>query len=498
MIVKKLLFGTITYMILAQNITRNSLYTLGSSVLQKLLTLVYFVVVARAFGPLEQGRYSAAIAFATLFSVFIDLGLSSALTRETARHPGKASEYLGQMFLLRLILGLFVYGLIIFLSRALGYSIELQAMVAVAAVAAVIDTVTTSCWFLLRGFRNLAYESIGSTLAVVVMMGGGIAAIVTHVPVIALVYAVLAGSLANLFTALWVIFFKARIAIVLKPSWTTMRYMALIALPFAGSALFSRIYTFADVSILARIAGEHAVGWYSAGNKLMLALNIIPASLAASVYPALSRYVVSDKKRVAPTMVKALTFLILVALPLSVGIGATAPQIVSFFYGSEYEPTVQILRVLSVGLFFAFLSFPFGSLIAAQDRQHVNTVIFGVAACVSIGANFLLIPILSALGSACAATLTMIVLCMASAWATRSSLASSIGVLASRFVRCACSAAVMGALLIFFQARGVLLGVLFFLGIGVYAALCIMTHVLSKQDIAEITSSLTRKNPYQS
>lgn len=481
-------------MISAQTVTKNSLYSLSSSILQKLLTLAYFVIVARVFGPEDQGRYSAAIAFATLFSVFIDMGLSSALTRETARAPERAREYLGQMFLLRLVFGGVVYGLIIILSRTMGYSPELQSMITIAGIAAVIDTVTTSCWFLLRGFRNLLYESIGSTLAVVVMMVGGIAAIALQMPVIALIYAVLAGSVTNLLVALASIFFKARIHLALRLNWNTLRYLTIIALPFAGSAIFSRLYTFADVVLLARMAGEHAVGLYSAGNKLMLALNIIPAALSASVYPALSALVVSDEHRVAPMIAKALIFLSLVALPLSVGIGITAPSLVSFFYGDAYMPTIHILRVLSVGLSFSFLSFPVGSLIAAQDRQHVNTVIFGIAAVVSIAANVIFIPLFSAVGSAIAATLTMIVLWVASVLAVRTVLRPIAQLIISKVIRMAIAVAGMGGVLFVLQERGMPLGVLLFAGVCVYAILCLLTRVLSQQDIADVTFALGRKN----
>lgn len=481
-------------MIHPRNITKNSFFSLSSSVVQKILTLVYFVLIARVFGPEDQGRYSAAIAFATLFSVFIDLGLSSALTRETAREPEKARDYLGQMFLLRIVLGILVYGGIVLLPFMLGYSQELRGMIAIAGIAAVIDTVTTSCWFLIRGFRNLLYESIGSTVAVVIMMVGGIVSIALHLPVIALVYAVLAGSTANLVIALWTIFFRARIHLSMKPNWRMIRYLGIIALPFAGSAIFSRIYTFADVAILTRLAGEHAVGLYSAGNKLMLALNILPAALSASLYPALSSYVVSHEQRIAPTMAKAVTFLSLIALPLSVGIGMTAPSIVSLFYGSAYQPTIQVLQVLSIGLFFAFLSFPFGSLIAAQNRQRVNTLIFGIAACVSIVANMMLIPFFSELGSAIAATLTMIVLCLGSVWASRFVMRPLVGSLVNKIARMALSALGMGVVLFFFERRGMFLGALLFIGICVYAGLCLVTRVLSKQDISEIAYALTRKH----
>jgi len=57
-------------MITPQRVAKNTVYTLGSAFAQKLLTMVYFIIVARHYGPADQGHYSSALAFATLFLGF--------------------------------------------------------------------------------------------------------------------------------------------------------------------------------------------------------------------------------------------------------------------------------------------------------------------------------------------------------------------------------------------------------------------------------------------
>lgn len=480
-------------MISAQTVTRNSFFSLSSSIAQKLLTLAYFVIVARAFGPEEQGRYSAALAFATLFSVLIDMGLASALTRETARDVARAKDFLGQMFLARIALGVVVYGLIVGSALAFGYSSELISMIMIAGIASAIDIMTTSCWFLLRGFRNLMYESIGSIAAVLGMVVTGIIATVMGYPVVALVYAVLFGSCVNLCIALYTVFVRARIPLVMIPNWTTLRFLVVISIPFAGAAIFSRIYTFADVALLAKFASEQAVGWYSAGNKLILALNIIPAALSASLYPALSSYSASAPQRLEHLVSRALFFLLLISVPLGFGISVLASSIVMLFYGPEYIPTIPVLQLLGVSLIFSFLSYPFGALLAAVNRQKTGTLVMGIVALVNIIVNVIFIPRYGAFGSALASMAAMIALVSLSGWFARKTIVHSFAALLWRAAKILLSASLMALVLWLLELRGAPLGVLIFVGVCIYAACILMSKTVTTKEFKEIRAAVLKR-----
>ncbi|MBI4253279.1 flippase [Candidatus Uhrbacteria bacterium] len=481
-------------MISAQTVTKNSFFSLSSSVMQKLLTLAYFIIVARVFGPEEQGRYSAALAFATLFGVLIDMGLASALTRETARDVARAKDFLGQMFLARIALGVVVYGLIVGSAVVFGYSQELVSMIVVAGVASVIDVMTNSCWFLLRGFRNLLYESIGSVAAVLAMVVVGSIALVMGYPVIALVYAVLFGSCVNLAFALFTVFFRARIPLLMAPNWKTLRFLAVISLPFAGAAIFSRIYTFADVILLAKFSGEQAVGWYSAGNKLILALNIIPAALSASLYPALSSYCTSAPHKLEHLVSKALFFLLLISAPIGFGITMTASSIVMLFYGADYLPTIPVLQLLGASLLFGYLSYPFGSLLAATNRQKTGTFVMGIVALVNIVFNIIFIHRYGAVGSALASVVAMIALVCLSAWFSRKVFSVSLRPLMGRVAKILFSASVMAIILGLLEFRGAPLGVLIFVGACVYAGCILITRTLTGHELREIRAAFFKRS----
>lgn len=395
-------------------IAQNSLYALLSSVAQKILTLCYFIIVARVFGPADQGRYSAALAFTMLFNVLIDLGIASVLTRETARTPEKASLFVSQMILSRLAIGIIVYGIILVSAYSLGYPHEFIALLTIAGTATIFDAFSVAFWAVFRGFRNLLYESIGGVLAICVMIIGGLFVIFFQLPIYFLMFAVLAGSFANTAYAVYLIIWKVRLSLVLSVDWKTMRILFLFALPFMGSAIFSRLYTFSDTAILAKMAGDQYAGWYSAANKLVLALNLVPASLSASLFPVMSAYFIHDPRRIGTLYVRALTYLFLIALPMGIGIAITAYPIVTTLYSPSYLPTVDILRILSISIIFGFLIYPPGAVLAAVNRQRANTVIFGCAAAINIGMNMYLIPLLDARGSAIASVASSLFIFLAS------------------------------------------------------------------------------------
>ncbi len=479
-------------MVKTVTVTKNSFYSLVSSIIQKALTLVYFIVVARMFGPADQGRYSAALAFTMLFNVLIDLGVASVLTRETARAPEKAYMYVNQMFISRICIGVLVYGIIIVSAIALGYSSEFIHLVLIAGIATMFDALSTASWAVFRGLRNLFYESVGGVLAIAIMMSGGIAAMVFHLPIYYLMYAVLAGSLGNFLYVLWLFFFKARFPLSLRPDFGVMKKLFIYALPFMGAAIFSRIYTFSDTAIIAKMAGDQYAGWYSAGNKIILALNLVPASLSASLFPVMSAYFVHTPEKIGTLYVRALIYLFMIAAPMGVGIALLSKSIVATLYGVAYTPTVGVLQVLSLSIVFGFLIYPPGSVLAAVNRQKINTMIYGAAAAINIVTNIFLIPSLGALGAAIASVFSNGYIVLASLIMTRPYWIGHWKHLIVAFMKILLATGGMGVLVSIMAGRLPLLYAVI-LGMVSYAFFVFLLDVFPKKEYAYLYRSLIRK-----
>jgi O-antigen/teichoic acid export membrane protein len=130
-------------------------------------------------------------------------------------------------------------------------------------------------------------------------------------------------------------------------------------------------------------------------------------AFAASLYPALSLYWKHNRGQLSVTFERAINYLIIISLPLSVGIFVLADKIVLIFK-SGYADAVLPLRIIIIQLVFSFLNFPVGSLLNACDRQKRNTINMGLVAALSVAMNLVLIPRWGVAGASITSTLTAI------------------------------------------------------------------------------------------
>jgi len=480
-----------TTMIENIGVKKNSFYILLSAALQKILTLFYFIAVARYYGPQDQGLYSSALSFTTLMSVFIDLGISSALTRETARNPKAAASLVSQCFFLRIATGLIVYGGMLGFAYFLGYPKELITMIYVAGVIALLDTFTVAGWFTVRGFQNLTFEARGGFAAVATMVALGAWMMIAQLPIFYLLLATLAGSVVNLIYSLFILIRRCGYCIAFTPEWKTIRTLLVISAPFAGAAIFSRLYTFVDMSMLPVLASVHSAGIYAAAVKVMLAMNIIPASLSSSLYPAFSSLHQKDEKRIGSLCARGIVYLALVALPICMGLYLLSDRIVLLVYNESYLPTARVFELLIPGILFGFLMFPPGALLSGTNRQGINTTIFAIGAAVSVSANIILIPLLQERGAAIAASITYTWIFLASIIMVWSYLRSHWKYISTMLIKSLMATALMGGGIYFLRTELPTL-LLVVAGIGIYAITVFALRVVSITDISGLISGKSR------
>ena len=127
-----------------ESISKNTVYLIFASIVQKILAFFYFAFLARYLTPEGIGKYSFALAFSSLFLIFHDLGFSTVLVREIAKKKELAKDYFENVFTLKLILAGFVF-LIIFLAvNFLNYSPFIRNLIYLAAISMIIDSLTST------------------------------------------------------------------------------------------------------------------------------------------------------------------------------------------------------------------------------------------------------------------------------------------------------------------------------------------------------------------
>lgn len=400
-------------------VAKNTAYLVAAFVGQKILSLIYFTIIARAVGVEGSGRYFLALSLTTIFSVMVDLGLSNTLIRETAKRPEDAGKLLANVLGLKVGLALIAVAGVHATARMLGYSEETRTMISIASAVMVLDATHLVFYGVMRGFQNLRYEAIGVISGQAVTIMSGIFFVKSGFPLPYLVVALLIGSTWNTIWSGTMLVRKFGVRPEFKFDPAMARFFVKVTLPFALAGIFSRVYSYVDSIMLSKLVSEAEVGIYGVGYKIAFAFQFLPMAFAAAVYPAMSEYYVKDRTKLARIFGVSMSYLLLAAVPIVFGIAVLSEPIVAAVYGPAFAASAGPLRILMFSLIFAFLYWPCGSLLNACDRQAENTAVMGATMVGNVILNAFLVPKFASTGAAIAALVGNAMLFGGAYWRSR-------------------------------------------------------------------------------
>lgn len=385
---------------------KNTSFMLVASIGQKVISLVYFALVARLLGPEQTGLYTSVLATTTIAVVFVDLGLTNVFIRDTARTPERLPVALGHMLAVKLVTGLMAYFGLLAAVHWAGFEPEFLWLTMVSGLTMLFDSFHLTLYGALRVRGELKYEAIGMVGSqVVTLLIGGLALWLWRGPV----WLLMVGFLvASVFNALFAWYQLRRVAkVVVRWQWPGAHFknLAIATIPFALAAIFNRVYSYLDVIMLKKLAGNAATALYSTPSKITFAFQFIPMALVAALYPRLSEYFNKDKVKYAQAFTDSFVYLILIALPVSLGLFWLAEPLTLFLFGEKYRGAIVPLQILGLSLVWAFASFPVGSLLNASNRQARQTMLTGIVLVLNAVLNWWFIPLYGAVAAAWATLL---------------------------------------------------------------------------------------------
>lgn len=387
------------------NIAKNTSYFTFALILQKVISFTYFTLIARALGPEDLGKYYFAISFTTIFAIFIDFGLANTITREVARDNKKAQELTSLVLAIKLPLVILVFGITVLLVNILGYDELTVNLVYLAGLCMVLDSLSLTFFSAIRGFHNLIYESITSVVFQFIVLIFGLYSLYADLGAAYLMGALVMASAYMSAYGAWLLHSKFNIK--LKPLYDIkqLKSLILITVPFSFYAIFQKIYTHLDTVFLSVLAGNIYVGLYQIAFKIIFAIQFLPLAFVASLYPAFSSYWATNRLQLSLSFERAMSYLIIISLPVAVGIASIADKLIVVFK-DDFSKSILPLQIIVLSLVFIFLNYPIGSLLNACDKQLVNTRIMGVTLLVSIVLNLALIPTMNVVGASITVVIT--------------------------------------------------------------------------------------------
>ena len=374
------------------------------------LTIVY---LARVLGAAAFGLFQFAQAFLLYLVVVVDSGLSLYGTREIAREKTRTGQISFNILVLRLLIAFIFFIASIVVIALIPLAQEIRWLFILTFMAVFYRAMNTEWVF--QGLEKMEYVALSrsgvmllSFLIIVLFVKN--AGDLLRVPLIQLV-------IGSLFSLLFIIIlfrkhFTTSLADLMPDSWLKI---FLLSFPLGASIVFMLICDNMDTILLGFMTNPMVVGYYSAAYRILYIVAGVMSVWSTVVFPVFNKKLVESNENAERFMDKYMRLTMLGAIPLTIFVFLSAPLIILFVFGSQYNASIIVLQVLIWSVIPMVIGNTYGSLILISKgyfKQYLWAV--AVGALVNVAINLMLIPLLGAVGSAIA----MIAACFVSGFLT--------------------------------------------------------------------------------
>ena len=364
------------------------------------ITIPYLV---RVLGPGGFGKVAFGQSLIAYFVLFVDYGFALSATRKVSVKRDDLMEVSHTVFnvwgakTLLCIVGFMVLLLLIMVVPKL----REVALLLLILYGIVIGNLLFPVW-LFQGMEKMVVISVINLvmrLLVVISIFG-----LVHRPEDYLLYAGLTslGAIGAGFIGAGAAFYMFKLPPII-PSWRGI-WETLVEgwMLFLSQASVS-LYTVGNAFILGLLTNHTVVGYFNAAEKIVKAIVGLLGPISQAAYPRFSKWASESKTLALQWARRMLVLMSGLGLALSVTLFAGAPVIVRIVLGPEYEPSIIVMRILSVLPLFIGASNVLGVQIMYSFRleKAVMTIVY-IAGLINLVLAILFAPIWLAAGMALA------------------------------------------------------------------------------------------------
>ena len=471
----------------SNKLIKNTSYYTIALVVQKIISFTYFSYLASKIGSVGTAKYFFAVSFVTIFSVFIDLGLSSLINREIAKDKESHQKLLSNVIGVKLLSTLFIIAAIFLFSNILNYNQYLKNMIYLSMITMIIDSFTITFFAVIRGKHNLKYESISAILFQLIVITSGYFILQKTQEPLLLLFVLLIASIFNFTYSSIILIKKYKIHIIPKFDKEFIKLLLITTWPFAIAGIFMRISGSIDSVFLSKLATEKALGYYGLAYKITFAFQFIPLAFSASLYPAFTHFFNYEKEKLENIFNKSIIYLLIIGFPISVGILSIANPIILKIYGYDFYGAILTLQILISSIPFLFITFPMGALLNATNLQKKHTKNIGITMIVSIIFNFFLIRLYSQNGAAIASIISTLTYLTLNTITCRKIINIHYKEIIINVIKILIACAIMALSIKYFENKTNLLFIMV-IGATTYALMAYTLKIFTKKDLSYIKS----------
>ena len=391
-----------------QRIAKNVGVLSVSQIIGYLLAFFYTIFIARYLGAEGFGTLSFAIAFTAILGILADLGLSTLIVREVARDKSLTNKFIGNIIIIKLILGILTFGTIAIIINLLNYPQQTVYVVYLIGLSVILASFFQMFFSVFQAHEKMEYQSIGNLLNNTLLFAGIFLGISRGFDVLgfAFIYFIASGIVLAyiIVICVWKFGFPK-----IEFDQSFLKMVIRQALPLSFIIILSTIYFRIDSVLLSLIQSEAAVGWYNAAYRFVELLLFIPGVYTMAIFPVISKLHSSSQNNLELLYKKSFEYLIILGLPIAGITTILADKIILLLFRSGFTESIFALQILIWAIPFMFLSYMASWIFISINKQYLllKLALFGTI--INIGLNVILIPKYSYLGSSLVTVISEII-----------------------------------------------------------------------------------------
>ncbi len=389
--------------VVTRRAARNSALMLATSLGDRVLFWLFWIVALHLLGPEGNGEYAFATNLLVYFAAATNFGLSTLVTREVARRPERANDLFGNALAIRAVLVVIAIPLMIGVAAVFWAADALSgvslAVAALLAISLIPNTINQSYAALYSAYEQMGFRGATVVGTALITISGGILVLLLGwgVPGLGLV-ANIAGAI-TFYTLARPLGFNLLLTIR-RARREQASAMLGTSLPLMLNELLASVFFQIDILLIQPLQGAAIVGKYNSAYKFVSAMSVIPPAVILPLFPALAR-AATDPASLTPWIRRAWRPMILLAAPAVTLFSVFGRDVIATFWGDEFLPEAgDLLIVLMWVLPFSYLNGLLQYVLISTDRLRPITVAFTLASTFNIALNLVLIPRIGVMGAA--------------------------------------------------------------------------------------------------
>lgn len=373
-----------------------------------LFPLITIPFVVRVLGAEKFGLVSFAAAFTAYFSMLIDYGFNFSATRSVSinrENKIKEAQIISYVYLIKFVL--LIFSILVFVPIVLCVDFFYgERELYLYSFLAVIGTFLTPLWYF-QGVEKMLVIA-GLTFGIRLILVLSIFIYISNNNDYKL-YTLL-NSLSSITIGLISFFF-----VIKKFSFPKKENIPNLLNELKESSILFvsnlsiNLYTVSNTFILGLFAPPVIVGYWSAADKIRMAVQNILTPITQGIYPYLSKLFNSSFSEAIKFIKKIFSIIVLISIIGSIILFFFSEQLVILILGKDYLSSIYILKIISFLPFIIMISNIAGIqiLLNIKGSKEFTIVVF-IAAIINILLSLLLVPKMLAVGTAISVLITEI------------------------------------------------------------------------------------------